>query len=124
MVERTDHGVQSVEDELLVKRLVDEKIPLTIYPLSNIKLKVFDDTKKNSLKQLLDSSVMVTINSDDPAYFGGYLNANYLAVTDAFHLDQKDIYKIMCNGFEASFIEEEKRQLFIKQLDAYWKESS
>ncbi|CAF1471884.1 unnamed protein product [Didymodactylos carnosus] len=122
-VERIDHGVRSVEDELLMKRLVDVKIPLTICPLSNIKLKVFDDMKKHSLKQLLDSSVMLTINSDDPAYFGGYLNANYLAVTDAFHLNQNDIYKIIRNGFEASFIEEEKRQLLIKQLDAYWKES-
>ncbi|CAF1581697.1 unnamed protein product [Didymodactylos carnosus] len=122
-VERIDHGVRSVEDELLVKRLVDAKIPLTICPLSNIKLKVFDGMKKHSLKQLLDSSVMLTINSDDPAYFGGYLNANYLAVTDAFHLDQKNIYKIIRNGFEESFIEEEKPQLLIKQLDAYWKES-
>ncbi|CAF1068076.1 unnamed protein product [Didymodactylos carnosus] len=76
-VERIDHGVRSVEDELLVK--------------------LFDDMKKHSLKQLLDSSVMVTINSDDPTYFGGYLNANYLAVTDAFHLDQKNIYKIIRN---------------------------
>ncbi len=100
---RIDHGVRCVEDPALVDELVKRQIPLTICPLSNVKLRVFDEMKDHTLKQLLDRGVKVTINSDDPAYFGGYIVDNYLAAQRALALTEDDIRTLARNSFEASF---------------------
>lgn len=119
-VERIDHGVRSIEDADLVKRLADERIALTVCPLSNLKLMVFDDLRKHSLKVLLDAGVAVTVNSDDPAYFGGYINDNFVAIANALDLGDRDLYTIARNSLEASFVEPAQRQAMIGKLDAYW----
>ena len=119
-VDRVDHGVRSIEDPALVARLADSRVALTVCPLSNIKLRVFDDMKQHTLKQLLAQGVAVTVNSDDPAYFGGYVNANYFATADALDLSEQEVYTIIRNGFEASFVTPAERQALIDKLDAYW----
>jgi adenosine deaminase len=119
-VDRVDHGVRSIEDPTLVARLADSRVALTVCPLSNIKLRVFDDMKQHTLKQLLAQGVAVTVNSDDPAYFGGYVNANYFATVDALELNDLEVYTIIRNGFEASFVTPAERQTLIEKLDAYW----
>jgi adenosine deaminase len=123
-VDRVDHGVRSIEDPALVARLADSRIALTVCPLSNIKLRVFDDMKQHTLKQLLAQGVAVTVNSDDPAYFGGYVNANYFATAEALDLSDHEVYTILRNGFEASFVSPVERQALIDKLDAYWGPSS
>lgn len=111
-VSRVDHGVRCLEDRALVRRLVKERIPLTVCPLSNVKLRVFDDLTRHNLKQLLDLGVRVTVNSDDPAYFGGYVSDNLLAAQRALGLTAQEIYTVEKNAFEASFLDlEEKRRL-------------
>ena len=119
-VDRVDHGVRSIEDPALVARLADSRIALTVCPLSNIKLRVFDDMKQHTLKQLMAQGVAVTVNSDDPAYFGGYVNANYFATVDALDLSEQEVYTILRNGFEASFVTPVERQALIDKLDAFW----
>jgi adenosine deaminase len=119
-VDRVDHGVRSIEDPALVARLADARIALTVCPLSNIKLRVFDDMKQHTLKQLMAQGVAVTVNSDDPAYFGGYVNANYFATVDALDLNDQEVYTILRNGFEASFVTPVERQALIDKLDTYW----
>lgn len=119
-VDRVDHGVRSIEDPALVARLADSRVALTVCPLSNIKLRVFDDMKQHTLKQLLAQGVAVTVNSDDPAYFGGYVNANYFATAEALELNEQEVYTIIRNGFEASFVTQAERQALIDKLDAYW----
>jgi adenosine deaminase len=121
-VDRVDHGVRSIEDAQLVARLADERIALTVCPLSNLKLCVFDDMTKHTLKDLLDQGVRVMINSDDPAYFGGYVNANYFAVVDALKLSDKEVYTLLRNSLEASFVSAEERDGMIARLDAHWKQ--
>jgi adenosine deaminase len=121
-VDRVDHGVRSIEDPALVTRLADTRVALTVCPLSNLKLCVFDDLTKHTLKDLLDRGVAVTVNSDDPAYFGGYVNANYLATIDALKLDDAEVYTIIRNGFEASFVTPEERATLIGMLDAHWQQ--
>ncbi|KIG04194.1 adenosine deaminase [Caballeronia concitans] len=121
-VDRVDHGVRSIEDAALVARLADERIALTVCPLSNLKLCVFDDMTKHTLKDLLDQGVAVMINSDDPAYFGGYVNANYFAIVDALKLSDKEVYTLLRNSLEASFVSDEERDGMIARLDAYWKQ--
>ncbi|WP_414444185.1 adenosine deaminase [Burkholderia sp. 22PA0106] len=119
-VDRVDHGVRSIEDAALVARLADARIALTVCPLSNLKLKVFDDLTQHTLKVLLDSGVAVTINSDDPAYFGGYVNENYFATVSALSLGDQDVYTVIRNGFEASFVTEGERAALIAKLDSHW----
>jgi len=118
-VSRIDHGVRCLEDPKLVEYLKKNQIPLTVCPLSNIKLRVFDKMPDHSIKKMLDQGLCVTINSDDPSYFGGYVNENLIAIQEAFDLDQNDIYQLVKNSFQASFLnEEEKSKLFLK-LDEY-----
>ncbi|MCP3988347.1 MAG: adenosine deaminase [Actinomycetia bacterium] len=105
-VERIDHGVQAIDDPDLVERLAVEKIPLTMCPLSNQRLQVTPDLRDHPLKALLDAGVMVTVNSDDPAYFGGYVGDNYLAVAEALDLGEHDIVALAANSVEASFLDE------------------
>ena len=119
-VDRVDHGVRSIEDPALVTRLADTRVALTVCPLSNLKLCVFDDLTKHTLKDLLDHGVAVTVNSDDPAYFGGYVNANYLATIDALKLTDAEVYTILRNSFEASFVTQAERDALIARLDAHW----
>ena len=119
-VERIDHGVRCIEDADLVKRLAEERIALTVCPLSNLKLMVFDDLRKHSLKVLLDAGVAVTVNSDDPAYFGGYVNDNFVAIANALELGDADLYTIARNSLEASFVEPAQRSAMVRKLDTYW----
>jgi adenosine deaminase len=103
-VERIDHGVRCDEDDALVARLAKDRVPLTVCPLSNLKLRVVPTLATHNLKRLLDRGVCVTVNSDDPAYFGGYIADNYSAVTEALNLDASDIVKLAENAVEASFL--------------------
>jgi adenosine deaminase len=115
-VSRIDHGVRCLEDNNLVERLVDEKIPLTVCPLSNIKLRVFKEMKDHNFKRLLDAGLVVTINSDDPAYFGGYITENYLQTQAALDLSIKEIAEVAMNGFRASFLTDDEKTKHIWKI--------
>jgi len=115
-VERIDHGVQAIHDAALMKRLVDTQMPLTVCPLSNLKLCVFKSLAEHNLGQMLDAGVRVTINSDDPAYFGGYLNDNYLQTFAALHLNAQQAYKLAANSIEASFAAEAQKHHWMHEL--------
>lgn len=121
-VSRIDHGNNSLDDDGLVKRLAEHKIPLTVCPLSNLKLKVVDDMKKHPLKKMMDKGLFVTVNSDDPAYFGGYVNENFLAVTKALNLSKNDVFKLAKNSFEAAFLDNKQKQVLINGLDSFGSE--
>jgi adenosine deaminase len=108
-----------MEDPKLVERLVKEKIPLTVCPLSNTKLRVFDKMENHNLKQMLDAGLCLTINSDDPAYFGGYMNENFLAAQKGLNLSQKDIVQVAKNGFTASFLPQEDIDVHLKSIDDF-----
>jgi adenosine deaminase len=116
-VERIDHGVQSARDAALMKRLAQERIPLTVCPLSNLKLCVFPNLEQHNLRQLLDAGLAATVNSDDPAYFGGYLNENFLQTFAATGLDAQHAYRLARNSFEGSFAEPAAKQRYIERLD-------
>ena len=115
-VERIDHGVQAIHDAALMRRLVDTQMPLTVCPLSNIKLCVFKDLSQHNLRQMLDAGVRVTINADDPAYFGGYLLENYLQTFEALHLGAPHAYRLAANSLEASFAPEEDKHRWMHEL--------
>lgn len=119
-VSRIDHGNNAMQDQKLLDRLIKEQMPLTMCPLSNLKLKVVDDLKNHPAKQMLDQNMLVTINSDDPAYFGGYLNENYIAITEALDLSKEDIYNLAKNSFVASFLNQDAKQVMIQKLDNYY----
>ncbi len=116
-VSRIDHGVRAIEDAALVERLRAERVPLTVCPLSNVKLRVFDSIHKHNLPELLDADLIVTINSDDPAYFGGYINENFIAVQEAFNLTKGELATLARNSFEASFLAEDQRREVLRELD-------
>jgi len=116
--ERIDHGVQAIHDEALMKRLADERIPLTVCPLSNLKLCVFPSLSQHNLGQMLEKGLCVMINSDDPAYFGGYLNDNYFQTFSALKLNATQAYQLACNSFEAAFVSDAQRTVWRAQLDA------
>ena len=118
-VERIDHGVRALEDPDLVLELAKRKLPLTVCPLSNIRLCVFDDMTAHPLKMMLDRGLMVTVNSDDPAYFGGYMNDNYYAVRQALALSDEELALIACNSFEASFLDDATKAKYIAEVEAY-----
>ena len=117
---RIDHGVRSIEDEVLLARLAEMRVPLTVCPLSNIKLCVFDQMEDHSIKKLLDRGLCVTVNSDDPAYFGGYVNENYIAIQEALDLTRDDLYQLARNSFEATFLAPDEKEVLIRELDAYF----
>lgn len=117
---RIDHGVRSIEDKALLERLMETRVPLTVCPLSNIKLCVFDKMEDHDLKKLLDLGLCVMVNSDDPAYFGGYVNENYIAVQEALKLSREDIYQLARNSFEATFLEADEKKVLIEELDDYF----
>ncbi len=118
-VARIDHGNRALEDPALIARLAREGVPLTLCPLSNLKLKVVEDLSAHPLKEMLDAGLVVTVNSDDPAYFGGYVNENYRAVQEALGLTDEDLGQIARNSFEAAFLGQAKKQALIARLDAY-----
>lgn len=116
--ERIDHGVRSAEDPALIERLVAERIPLTMCPLSNVKLRVFDRLEDHNLKDLLDRGVRVTINSDDPAYFGGYALDNYVAAAEALNLSRDDLITLARNSIEATFLPVDEKDALLADLEA------
>ena len=115
-VKRIDHGVQCLKDEKLVEKLSENQIPLTVCPLSNIKLQVFNKLEDHSLKKMLDKKLMVMINSDDPAYFGGYLNQNLIETQAALNLSKDDIKTLLINSFKSSFLSEERKKEWINKI--------
>jgi adenine deaminase len=118
-VSRIDHGVRSLEDADLLDYLIERQIPLTVCPLSNVKLKVFDSMEQHNLKKLLNLGLCVTVNSDDPAYFGGYVTENYQAAADALKLSHSEIYQLAKNSFRAAFISNEAKEVLIAELDSF-----
>ncbi|WP_346855930.1 adenosine deaminase [uncultured Draconibacterium sp.] len=116
-VARIDHGVRSVDDELLLDELARIQVPLTVCPLSNLKLKVVQQMKELPLRTLLEKNILVTINSDDPAYFGGYVNENYKAITEAFDLTTDELRILAKNSFKASFMGETEKEKWIKRIN-------
>jgi adenosine deaminase len=117
--ERIDHGVACEQDEALLERIVAEQIPLTMCPLSNVKLRVFDVLEDHNLKRLLERDVRVMINSDDPAYFGGYLAANYVAAQAALDLGRDELAALARNAIEATFLGDEPKAALLAELDSY-----
>lgn len=118
-VSRIDHGNRSLEDPSLVEELVRRKIPLTVCPLSNYRLKVVDDLHLHPLSEMLEKGLIATVNSDDPAYFGGYINDNYLAIAHALNLSKEQVVQLVKNSFTASFLSEEEKQHCIAKVDRY-----
>jgi adenosine deaminase len=118
-VSRIDHGVRCIEDPDLTARLAADGIPLTVCPLSNVKLRVFESVEKHNLKQLLDRGLRVTINSDDPAYFGGYITENFLAVQKTLGLDRNDICRMVRNSFQGAFLSPDQKQSLLDELDDF-----
>jgi len=118
-VERIDHGVRCVEDPLLVARLVAERVPLTVCPLSNLKLRVFDSMNDHNILDLLDKGVCVTVNSDDPAYFGGYMTENYQALADSLMASKEQLRRLALNSVEACWLPEKQKMLLRNRILAY-----
>ena len=117
-IDRLDHGNRSLEDEALTQRLVDKQITLTVCPLSNLKLCVVDDMKAHPLKQMLNLGLRATVNSDDPAYFGGYVMNNFSAVINALGLDKNDIKTLAKNSFKGSFLSDGEKLAHLSRIDA------
>jgi adenine deaminase len=118
-VERIDHGVRCLEDAQLVARLSRERMPLTVCPLSNVMLCVFDDLGRHNIPALLAAGLCVTVNSDDPAYFGGYLNDNFVQLFESLpQLTARDAYTMLRNSIEGSFVDDEDKGLWIEELDS------
>jgi adenosine deaminase len=118
-VSRIDHGNRSLDDDTLVERLAKARMPLTVCPLSNLRLCVVGDLKNHPLRRMLEQNLCVTVNSDDPAYFGGYVNENYAAIQDALGLTREQLVVLARNSFEAAFVEPERKRALIARLDAY-----
>ena len=117
--ERIDHGVRCLEDKVLTARLAMDRVPLTVCPLSNVRLRVVHDMAQHPLKAMMDAGLLVTINSDDPAYFGGYLVENYMAAAEALELTRSDLVVLATASFEASFLDEATRQKCIGEVQRY-----
>ena len=118
-IARIDHGNNCLTDEVLVKRLVDDKIALTVCPLSNLELRVVDDLKDHPLKKMLNLGLKATVNSDDPAYFGGYMNANFLQTADALDFTKEDVKTLVKNSFEYSLLSDDEKQKYLIQVENF-----
>ena len=118
-VRRIDHGVRAEEDEVLMARLIKEQMPLTVCPLSNLKLKVFLEMAKHNLRRMLQRGVLVTVNSDDPAYFGGYMNRNFEALAEVLDLSAEEIKTLCANSFRASFLSEAEKEEWIRKIESF-----
>ena len=119
-VERIDHGVAAMQDAALMQRLVRDKIPLTVCPLSNLKLRVFPSLAEHNLGRMLDAGIMATVNSDDPAYFGGYIAENFTQTFAALGLGAPQAYQLARNSLEAAFIDSSARRGFAERLDGFF----
>jgi adenosine deaminase len=115
-VRRIDHGVRCLEDDGLVERLAAEQIPLTVCPLSNVKLRVFPELRRHNLRTMLERGLMVTINSDDPAYFGGYIGDNYTATADALGLTRDQMVQVARNSIRSSFLDDAERARLLEAI--------
>ncbi|ASA55146.1 adenosine deaminase [Vibrio gazogenes] len=118
-VQRVDHGVRCVEDPQLVQQLAETRMPLTVCPLSNIKLCVFDNMQQHNIVALLRQGLCVTINSDDPSYFGGYMTDNFLAVANAHEMTHAELAQFTLNAIEASFISDAEKARMTSEVEAY-----
>ena len=118
-VSRVDHGVRCIEDEALVERLIQEKMPLTVCPLSNIKLCVFDRMEEHNILQLLERGLCVTVNSDDPSYFGGYMTENFVAMNNAFSMSIEQVEQLIKNAIEGSFATEDRKKELLEKLNIW-----
>jgi adenosine deaminase len=117
MVERVDHGIRALEDPRLMERLVATRVPLTVCPLSNVTLRVVDDLEHHPLGQLLEAGVMATVNSDDPAYFGGYLTDNLVRVSAALGFGTSEVRTLLGNAIDASFASPARKDALNHELD-------
>lgn len=115
-VDRIDHGVRSQEDPVLMEYLRDKQIPLTVCPLSNVKLCVVDDLVEHNILALLAQGLLVTVNSDDPSYFGGYMNENFIALLDKLNLTRAEIVQLISNSLQASFLPEADKREWIEKI--------
>lgn len=122
--ERIDHGVRAAEDPALMDRIIAEQIPLTVCPLSNVKLRVFDRLEDHNLRWMLEAGAVVTINSDDPAYFGGYVGENYAQTATALNLDTSEIVRIARNSLESAFLDKSEKAALVAELDTFVGERS
>lgn len=119
-IKRIDHGNNSLQDEKLVQEIIKRDIALTVCPLSNTALRVVDDLKNHPLKKMMDLGLKVTVNSDDPAYFGGQVNKNYEAIQEALNLSKYDLYQLAKNSFQYSLLAENKKQRYLNELEVYY----
>ena len=119
-VVRIDHGNRCLDDEALVQRLLEQNIPLTLCPLSNVELKVIEKMEDHPVRKMLDKGILATIHSDDPAYFGGYMNENYYETAKALNLDKNQLMQLAINGFEASWLSSEAKEKHILQVKEYF----
>jgi adenosine deaminase len=120
-VDRIDHGVRCEEDPALLRRLAEMGIPLTVCPISNVKLRVVPELAQHNLARLLRAGVRVTINSDDPSYFDGYMTKNFAATQAALGLTADEVYVVARNGFLAAFLSDADRRRHLAALDACWR---
>ena len=119
-IKRIDHGNNSLQDENLVKEIIKRDMALTVCPLSNTALQVVDDLKNHPLKKMMNLGLKVTINSDDPAYFGGQVNKNYIDIQEALDLTKKELYELAKNSFQYSLLEDSKKQQYLNELEVYY----
>ena len=118
-VQRIDHGIRAIDDPDLMLRLIESQMPLTICPLSNVKLRVFDTMASHTILDMLDLGVCVTVNSDDPSYFGGYMTENFLALYDSLELSRDQAIRLINNSIDASFAEDSRKKELSNLLQAY-----
>jgi len=118
-VERIDHGVRALDDSELVARLIETKVPLTVCPLSNVKLRVFDNMSQHTILTMLDLGLCVSVNSDDPSYFGGYITENFKALVDSLSLSKEQAIRLVENSISSSFATDDRKLTMIKLLNDY-----
>ncbi len=119
-VTRIDHGNRCLDDEKLVQRIANSQIPLTVCPLSNLELKVVTDLKDHPIPKMMEKNILVTVNSDDPAYFGGYMNENYLEIARALDLSKQQITTLVKNSFKASWLSDDEKEKRLSEIEAYF----
>lgn len=118
-INRIDHGNRCLEDNILVEKIQKEKLGLTVCPLSNLKLQVVKDMAKHPIKTMLDKGLKATVNSDDPAYFGGYMNDNFMAIQQSLHLSQYEVFTLALNAIEVSFLSPSEKKYWIRKIREY-----
>jgi len=122
-ISRIDHGVRAIEDARLMERIIEQRIPLTVCPLSNVRLRVFDEMADHNIVRMLQKNVCVTVNSDDPAYFGGYVTENFVALQQALDLSAEQALQLAANSFEASFAAPQRKTELLEQLKVFAREN-